>query len=277
MTAARIAGGLLAVGLAWSPPVAADPCLDAYGLVRSPISLGPGASGFASAVSACGETRLALDGRGALTIAAEAPDFYGLVQATSTLTGLYAISKRGFLMGAVDVLRWDYAVNATVTASRTSLGPPVLGAAFVAARGERTQLTMFMRTLFPLETGRAHGGRVGTESGLAMLHGLVPRVAIHATASLPVLWSYVGDRGVGLVTPRLTVDGELSLFRHWTVLAGLELRGANAPSRVEALVGRGAFRFPFGRHVELHLEAAAPLAGSTRTDLQLGLGGAARF
>lgn len=274
---ARVVGALTVLGLACVRLAAADPCRDPYGQVRSPITLGPGSSGFAAAVPACGETRLAVDGRGALTIAADAPDFYGLVQATSTLSGTYRVSERGFLMGGMDVVRWDYAVNATVTASQTTVGPPVLGGAIVAARSERTQLSMFMRTLFPLETGLQHGGRVGTESGLALLQVLTARIALHGTASLPVLWAYVGERGVGFVRPRLTVDGEFSLFSHWTVLAGLEIRAVNAPSRLDALVARGALRFPFGRHVELHLDAAVPFAGSARTDLQLGLGGAARF
>jgi len=261
----RILLGLLAgaVGVAWAVAAAADPCRDPYGAVRAPILLGGGPAGFAGSAPACGEQRLGVDARATV-------DGTAVRETTGVLTGTYQVSERGFLAGSFDFLRAEEAQPKRV-------GPPVLGGHFVVTRTAEAQLTMFMRVLFPLEAGADHRTRIGTESGLSLLYAPTARLALHGTASMPVLWTFVGEQGTGLVRPRLTVDGELSLFAHLTVLAGLEVRGVNAPTRLDALVARAALRFPLGAHAALHVEAAAPFAGEGSKDRQVALGAAARF
>ena len=251
------------LGVAWPTTAAADPCRDPHGAVRAPILLGAGPAGFAGFAPTCVEHRLGVDGRATL-------DGSTVRETTGVLSGTYRVSERGFLAGSFDFVR-------TADGQPTRFGPPVLGGHFVVARGADTQLTMFMRVLFPLEAGSDHLTRVGTESGLSLLHVPTARLALHGTVSMPVLWTFVGEQGTGLVRPRVTVDGELSLFEHLTVLAGLEVRAVNAPTRLDAVVARGALRFPLGANAELHVEAAAPFAGEGGKDRQVALGGAARF
>lgn len=223
---------------------------------------------FARARRACLRNEVGFALHGAPVI--DTPDFYGNVSAAGVLYGSYGLLDSLELFGALELLRFDYVVNATLTDTKVGLGQGSVGLAWNAVRSGKVVVTPTARLLLPTSLLPANARTTGLELGAAAsllaaqwleLHGhlgVQGTIALSAGPMLP--WG-------GAFT---TVGLSLMPFTWGALVLDLQVHaGERAP--IDYVAPAVALRFNPWRKLNVEAGASVPLAGAARHLLVGGL------
>lgn len=231
------------------------------------VPLGPGDLGVLP--EACEATEASLETRAAVLVATE--DLYGSLQAGVGLRGRLVVADRTWLSLWTPSLEHRFVANATVEASRTSMGGGVLGAHHRIRLGPAS-VAPFARLLLPTETGFERASRWGGEHGVVATGRLGDRVELVGGFAFTLVTTVNGGRGLSLLTESIAADLVYRPWRAFAVAGGTGLRFALADSKpFESFDPRLSLRFYPVRGLFVVLGAALPLWGRDRTDAGLAL------
>lgn len=192
--------------------------------------------------------------------------FYGAIVASGLVFASGELTASTELFGGLEVLRYDYAQNASLSGGRVSIGQLGVGLSQALHRGPRLALSAVARLQLPTSTATPRVRVVGAELGVSAALALTRRLSLHGYAGT--------DGSLGLSSgPTLpegaiggALGGEVQLLP-WLALA-IDLRGRAGATR--ALIPAAALRASPGG-LGLELAATVPVVGTDRHDGALGL------
>lgn len=223
---------------------------------------------FARARRACLRNEFGFGIHGAPVI--DAPDFYGNISAAGVLYGSYGLSDTLEVFGAIELARFDYVVNATLTSTKVSLGQTTAGLAWNAIRTTSFVLTPTARLLVPTSLVPSNVRTTGLEFGAA--------ASLIATRWLE-LHGHLGVQGtVGLSAgPMLpwggvftTVGASVMPFTWGALVLDLQVH-AGERAALDYVAPALALRFNPWRTLNVEAGASVPLGGEDRHLLIGGL------
>ena len=267
---------IVVVALGHAAPAWAAACADPREAAGGPLAGGTDGADYGAIPETCAGTDVGLRLRASALVASAMPDYYGNVAGTATLRLRHRLGEGSpfSLSLAADVTTFRYVANAVVTSNEFSFGPMTLGLHRAFGGGESTAASVYARALFPLDTARVSGVRLGFELGGT------GRRALGASGRFGL------QGGVALLSPIVVVAGQthatlepVALAEGWfaprprfALFAGLSTRLEAAPDPTFlTLAPRVAARLATRRGLSFSLLAEAPVAGTDRTDLVVAL------
>jgi hypothetical protein len=232
------------------------------------VPLGPGDLGVLP--EACEATEASIESHAAMLVATS--DLYGNLQAGVGLRGRLVVAERTWISLWAPSLEYRYVANATVDASRASMGGSVVGAHHRLPISERVSVAPFARLLLPTETGFERASRWGGEHGIAATAQLRERVEIAFGYTFTLVSVVNGGSALSVLGESASADVVYRPWRAFAIAGGAALRFALADVRpFESFDPRLAFRFYPLRGLFIVLGGALPLWGRDRTDVGLAL------
>lgn len=259
------------VVLAAASALAQDSASGACARWMSPaLSDGPIALGFVDADVAtgrrtCPRTEAALGAR--IDAVIDTPDFYGNILATGMLSGSYALSDKRELFATLELLRYQYVVNAVINTTQLAVGQTTVGASQVTFLGDAVGGAVSARLMLPTSFATGNTRVFGAEVGHSVTWRPSSNLELHGWAG--------ADFSAGLSAapafPRF--GGLLNAGVQYSPVgwfgAALDLDGRVGP--LSYLAPAVALRFGLGRSVGAELAATLPVLGTDRHDAIVGL------
>lgn len=200
----------------------------------------------------------------------DTPDFYGNIQAAGELYGSYALSDRLEVFGALELARFDYVVNATLTSTQVSLGHATAGIAWNAVNSDELMVTPIARVVLPTSFVSQNVRTTGIELGAAASYLATGALELHA---------HVGVQGTaGLSSgPALPTGGAFATvglsfapFSWGAVVLDLQAHAFERDT-LDYVAPTFALRFNPWRKLQIEAGAGLPLLGADRRMLIGGL------
>jgi hypothetical protein len=249
---------------------AGDPCARSLtpNAPEGPVTVGGfQAADLMVARRACPRSEVGLGVRAGAVI--DTPNFYGAVDAQAVLFGSARLTPTLELFGTAELLRLQFAQNATLNGTRASLGQVSVGAAWLARQTEGAAVTPYVRLMLPTSLLTSRVRTVGAEVGTSASLRLSERFEAHGTVSVG------GTAGLGAVPafPRAGLGlnaGLQAALTSWLALV-LDVNvqgGYRAP--LDFVAPAFAVRLSPVAGLGVELGATLPLAGADR---HLAIGG----
>jgi len=229
-------------------------------LVDGPVILGLYDADFGTGRSACLRSELAVYERFGATI--DTPNFYGGVRADTIFSGSYRLRHNMELFGAIELVHWEFAQNASIKATALGLGQATLGLQGLAFESQRFAISAYGRVLIPTASWPTSAQTAGAEVGLAALYRPRRDLEVHAqlsadfTAGLTALPQVRGGTTLMLGIQYAPARWFAFAIDLATVLCHRAALDAFLPSL--------GLRFRVWRALNLELDATAPVAGADR-------------
>jgi hypothetical protein len=266
MRALAIAALLLAGGPAWAQaaPVDDDHACQRVReprLADGPVQLGLYDADFATGRRACLGSELALYERFSAVI--DTPNFYGGVRADTILSGSFRLRPFLEIFGALEMIHWEFAQNATIKASALGLGQLTLGLQGKVLETRRFAVSVYGRLLIPTATATPTAQTTGGDLGVNALFRPRRDVELHGQLSV--------DLTAGLTAGPPDLRGGTTLMlgvqyapARWFAFAidAAVVLGHRAP--LDAFLPQLGLRFRVWRGLNLELDLGAPVGGADR-------------
>lgn len=231
------------------------------GLVDGPVVIGLYDADFGAGRSACLHGELTLGERLGATY--DLRGFYGGVRADTLVTGSYRVRKNLALIGALEMVHWQFVQNGPIKAYAIGLGQLTMGVQGLALETRRFALSVYGHVLVPTATTTVSVQSTGAEIGLAAVFR--PR------SDLEVHGQLAGDFTVGLSSAPAGWRGGTTLSlglqfapARWFAFA-VDLQATlGHRAALDALLPMLALRFRLWRGLGLELDLATPVAGADR-------------
>lgn len=230
-------------------------------LNEGPVVLGLYDADFGTGRRACLRSELALYERFGAVI--DAKDFYGGVRADTIVSGSYWLRPRLELFGALELIHWEFAQNATVKASTIGLGQLTVGAQGLILETKRWVLSGYGRVLLPTASWTPSVQTIGAELGVNASFRPHRKVELHGHLG--------GDLTAGLSAGPADVRGGTTLMvgvqytpARWFALAVDLSTVLGHRAALDAFLPSIGLRFRVWRGLGLELDATAPVAGADR-------------
>jgi hypothetical protein len=230
-------------------------------LIDGPIVLGLFDADMAAARPACLRGELALYERFGAVI--DTADFYGGVRADTIVSGSARLRHNLALFGALELVHWEFAQNATIKATALGLGQLTLGLQGLALETRRFALSIYGRVLLPTASHTPSVQTIGAEVGLAGLFRPRPDVEVHAHLA--------ADLTAGLSAGPAQVRGGTTIMvgtlytpARWFGLAVDLAFVFGHRAGFDAFFPQLGLRFRAWRGLHLELDLGAPIGGADR-------------
>jgi hypothetical protein len=231
------------------------------GLAEGPVVVGLYDADWGTGRRACLRSELAIAERLGATI--DTKDFYGGVRADTIIAGSVRLRPRLELLGALELVRYEFAQNASLKASALGLGQLTLGLQGLALETRRWALSAYGRVLVPTASTTPSVQTTGVEVGVAASFRPHRKVEVHGHLA--------GDFTVGLSAGPPDVRGGTALLlgvsytpATWFGLT-IDLQAVlGHRAALDALLPQLALRFRLWRALGLELAGTAPVAGADR-------------
>jgi hypothetical protein len=237
------------------------------GLVDGPVAIGLYDADIGVGRSACLHGELTLGERLGATY--DLRGFYGGVRADTLVTGSYRLRKNLALIGALEMVHWEFAQNGPIKATAIGLGQLTMGLQGLALETRRFALSVYGHVLVPTATDSVSVQTTGAEVGVAALFRPRRDLEVHGQLS--------GDFSVGLSSGPAGWRGGTALSlglqfapAGWFAFS-VDLQATlGHRAALDALLPLVALRFRAWRGLGIELDATAPVAGADRR-LALGV------
>ena len=265
VTSFRLLTALLALALLAPASARAE---DACGTWVSPaLAEGPVPFGFQSADVATGrracprtEVGLGLQARAIV----ETQNLYGAITAAGLVSGSLAPRPDVELFATLEVPRFEYVQNASLTGSRLTLGQLTAGGTWVALSRGAFVLSPSARLQLPTSFASPRTRTAGAEVGAAVLYRAWERLGVHGYAGVD------SELGLGAAAARpragllLNAGAEYAVWSAVAVVldANVHFGRRAAVDYVAPSVG---LRLRAGAHFGAELGVSLPVAGPERT------------
>jgi hypothetical protein len=266
----RRAAVALAIALAGAAtPARADTIDDEHactrvrepGLAEGPVVLGLYDADFATARRACLRSELAVYERFGAVI--DTPNFYGGVRADTIVAGSFRLRPYLEVFGALELVHWEFAQNATIKASAGGLGQLTLGVQGLVYQSRRFAVSVNGRVLIPTATWSPTVQTAGADVGVDALFRPRRDVELHGQLTVDVLGGLSAGPGDvrGGTTLMLGVQYAPARWFAFAIDAAVVLGHRAA---LDAFLPQLALRFRLWRGLNLELDATAPVGGADR-------------
>lgn len=231
------------------------------GLAEGPVVIGLYDAELGTARRACLRSELALYERMGATL--DLPSFYGGVRADTVLSGSLRLRPYLEIFGALELVRYEFAQNATIKASALGLGQLSMGLQGLMLERRRFVVSAYGRLLLPTASASASVQTTGAELGLAGSYRPRRDLDLHAGLS--------ADFSAGLSAGPAQVRGGAALTlglqyapATWFALA-VDLQAVLGHRAVlDGLLPQLALRFRLWRALGLELAGTQSIAGADR-------------
>ncbi|HLM45813.1 MAG TPA: hypothetical protein VK458_18235 [Myxococcaceae bacterium] len=269
MNMSRLLVALVALLLAPAAAQAEGACEQwiAPALAEGPLTYGFLSADVATGRRACPRTEVGLGVQGGAIV--EAQNFYGAITAAGLLSGSYAVRQDLEVFATLEVPRFQFVQNATLTGTTLALGQLTTGATYVALTRGPLVVSPSVRLQLPTSFASPRTRTVGAELGAAVLYRPLPRFEVHGYAGADVS----AGLGAADAQPRagflLNVGSEYALCSGFAAVldANLHFGHRAVLDYVAPAIG---LRFRAGEHFGAELGASVPLLGAERA---LAIGG----
>ena len=136
------------------------------GLTDGPVTIGYADAELGTGHRACLRDEIGLGERAGAII--DTPGFYGALNADTLLTATHVFARRFELFGALELVHYQFAQNATLKGSSVGLGQLTVGGAFQALAGRAWAVTPYVRLELPTSSDAPDVRTVGGELGVAV-------------------------------------------------------------------------------------------------------------
>jgi hypothetical protein len=236
-------------------------------LAEGPLTYGFLSADVATGRRACPRTEVGLGVQGGAIV--ETQNFYGAITAAGLLSGSYAVRQDLEVFATLEVPRFQFVQNATLTGTTLALGQLTTGATYVALTRGPLVVSPSVRLQLPTSFASPRTRTVGAELGAAVLYRPLPRFEVHGYAGADVS----AGLGAAAAQPRagflLNVGSEYALCSGFAAVldANLHFGHRAVLDYVAPAIG---LRFRAGEHFGAELGASVPLLGAERA---LAIGG----
>jgi hypothetical protein len=236
----------------------------------TPVRVPLGVADLGVLPEACEATEVSLEPHAAVLVATS--DLYGSVLAGAAVRGRAVVAEHTWLSLWAPSLEYRFVANATVEATRLSLGGTALGLHHRIALRDDVAVAPFVRLLLPTETGFEHASRWGVEHGISASWQALERLELVGGFAFGLVSTFNGGNALSFLHESLSVDVVYRPWRAFAIAAGGGLRFdlAGDPA-FESFDPRLALRFYPYRGIFIALGGAFPLWGRDRTDAGMAL------
>ncbi|HEX8437096.1 hypothetical protein [Archangium sp.] len=236
-------------------------------LAEGPVPFGFLSADVATGRRACPRTEVGLGVQGGAIV--ETANFYGAVTAAGLVSGSYALRPDLEVFATLEVPRFQFVQNATLTGTRLTLGQLTAGATYVALTRGALVVSPSVRLQLPTSFASPRTRTLGGELGAAVLYRPTPRFEVHGYAGADVS----AGLGAAAAMPRagflVNVGSEYALCSGFAAVldANVHFGHRDVLDYVAPAIG---LRFRAGEHFGAELGASLPLLGAERA---LAIGG----
>lgn len=236
-------------------------------LAEGPVPFGFLSADVATGRRACPRTEVGLGLQGGAII--ETKNLYGAVTAAGLLSGSYAVRPDLELFATLEVPRFQFVQNATLTGTSLSLGQLTAGATYVALTRGDFVLSPSVRLQLPTSFASPRTRTLGGELGAAALYRPTNRFEVHGYAGVDASLGLGAAAALPQAGFLLNVGSEYALCSGFAAVldANVHFGHRAALDYVAPAVG---LRFRAGEHFGAELGASLPLVGAERA---LAIGG----
>ncbi len=236
-------------------------------LAEGPVPFGYLSADVATGRRACPRTEVGLGAQGGAIV--ETANFYGAVTVAGLVSGSYAVRPDLEVFATVEVPRFQFVQNATLTGTTLTLGQLTAGATYVALTRGAFVLSPSVRLQLPTSFASPRTRTMGGELGAAVLYRPTNRFEVHGYAGADVS----AGLGAAAALPRagflVNVGTEYALCSGFAAVldANVHFGHRDVLDYVAPAIG---LRFRAGEHFGAELGASLPLLGAERA---LAIGG----
>ncbi|WP_434380739.1 hypothetical protein [Melittangium boletus] len=237
-------------------------------LPEGPVPFGFQAADVATGRRACPRTEVGLGVQGQALI--ETQNLYGAITATGLVSGSLAVRRDVELFATLEVPRFQYVQNASLTGSRLTLGQLTVGGTWLGFTRGAFALAPSVRLQLPTSFASPRTRTLGGEVGAAVLYRPVPRFDVHGYAGVDA------DLGLGAAAaqPRagvlLNAGAEYALCSGFAAVLDANVR-LGRRAGLDSVAPALGLRFRAGEHFGAELGAALPVLGAERSLVSGGL------
>jgi len=249
-----------------TPHAPFDPAMSVreYGIAYGDFGTTPAACSF-------GSLGLEIGGSALLAGSHDNPNLYGVLAGGLQMRLSVPFGDRFFISGSVGLVQYHEVHNATVIASSLGIGPLIVGAHYVVARGDNWQITPYVRAM--VFTGTEYAVGFGVEPGISSVLTVANRFAFHLGASLPASSTQLASASVWNAVVRGSLEAAWRFVAPLEVGLGVEVRERVAPTvtfdNLAPFLGLRAF---VGTSTALQLTVSALGFGADNTTARFALG-----
>lgn len=241
------------------------------GVIQGPVASSFFEADFATGRRACPRTEMGLGVQGGAAI--DLANFYGQLGGHALVFGSYALKDDLELFGALEAVRVQYLINASLSGVTVTLGQATVGATWSVLRRGPLVLGPSARVMLPTSFATPNVRQVGAELGAAAGYRVLPQLDLHGYLG--------GDFSAGLsagpALPRfgllLSAGGQYAFLPWLSVVLDLNAHAGSYAYVAPAL----AVRATLGKVVGLELGGTLPVLGSLRSNAAGGLKVSYRF
>ena len=236
-------------------------------LAEGPVPFGFQSADVATGRRACPRTEVGLGVQGQAII--ETHNLYGAITATGLVSGSLAVRPDLELFATLEVPRFQYVQNASLTGSRLTLGQLTLGATWLVLSRGAFALAPSVRLQLPTSFASPRTRTLGGEVGAAVLYRPTERFDVHGYAGVDA------DLGLGAAPlPRagvlLNVGTEYAFFSHFAAVLDANVRFGRRAG-LDSVAPALGLRFRAGEHFGAEVGASLPVLGAERSLVSGGL------
>jgi len=267
MAALTLAPALALTGRDAFADGAPPPCDDATHAFEAPVHLSFEEADFRAPFALCPTMGLGVRGHGGAIIAVG--DFYGALDAGALFGARWALPKNIGLSFAMDLVRWRFVQNATISRTVLGTGQATIGATFGSLGFERrgARFVPGLRVILPTSSTFHSARTVGIDPTLSW--GTRVRTFDVFGSFGYAVWGTISRGGFNLWHgPSATAGTALTIKKRFSILLQADLHGVanHGAFDIERLALSAALRLRLGRALRLELAAGRAFYGADRTD-----------
>jgi hypothetical protein len=246
----------------------ASPCDLDDGMAVGPITASPYDGDLGRGHRACPRNEAALGGGG--QIVADAPNFYGHIQANLTLDGSMRITERTELFGALELFRYDQVIGA-ITTSGSGLGHTSIGISQILLGTSNLAVAASGKVVLPTATHLyTNAFPYSADVGVAGVYVPHWRVRVHGYASMLGTVGLSAGPGNPQGGAQVGLGAQVRAARPFALVADVT-GGFGYDAPIDQLAVSAAGRFVIRGAYGVELGATVPLAGRERSMATLDL------
>jgi hypothetical protein len=230
-------------------------------LAEGPVTFGFLSADVATGRRACPRTEVGLGLQGGAIV--ETANFYGAVTATGLLSGSFAVRPDLEVFATLEVPRFQYVQNATLTGTTLSLGQLTAGATYVALAQGPLVVSPSARLQLPTSFASPRTRTLGGELGAAVLYRPQARFEVHGYVGADVS----AGLGAAASQPRagflVNVGSEYAFFSGFAAVLDANVHFGHR-AVLDYVAPALGLRFRAGEHFGAELGASLPLLGAER-------------